>query len=173
MIDSPHGRRGRDGERAIADLIRRRGGYIVPSYDYSGLANDKPPRLHGLHCAYAIPDLDIATKQGRIWLEVKTYTRPTFYRKIGEWQHGIRSRLWRHYCDVERLTHTPVWICVYELESQEVLVARQKCLVAYGEFRNDQQNSQFYFARSAMNHYAWMSDYPDLVVPLATLEFSS
>jgi hypothetical protein len=46
-------KKGRSGEQKIAEVLRRRGWYIIPSYDYSGEDGNKAPRLQGLSDAFA------------------------------------------------------------------------------------------------------------------------
>src|SRR5690606_40649353 len=71
-------RRGRNGERLVAELLQSRGWYVIPSYDYSGEDGDKPPRLQGAVDAFPLPDLDVARDGQRRWAEVKTKKRADY-----------------------------------------------------------------------------------------------
>lgn len=123
MLDTPEFERGRAGEQAVAKWLQERGWFVVPSYDYSGADGDKPPRLQGLESRYAIPDLDIARAGLRIWAEVKVKGTPSWHRVTQVWEHGISRRLHQNYCEVQRITGTPVWIFVLE-ERDDVLIAQ-------------------------------------------------
>ena len=122
--DDPKFNMGRTGEKTVAEILQRRGWYIIPSYDYSGEDGDKAPKLHGAFNSYVIPDLD-ASKEGlRIWVEVKTKTAATYTRITRRLEHGIPYRHFRSYREVEQITGCPVYLVVYEIETGEVLAGR-------------------------------------------------
>jgi hypothetical protein len=124
LRESPEFKRGRNGERIVAQLLKRLGWFIVPSYDYSGEDGNKAPRMEGHTAAFVLPDLDISRAADRRWAEVKTKTRPTLYRKTGKLQHGISARQFEHYRAVERETGCPVCLFIFEENTRLVLTAR-------------------------------------------------
>jgi hypothetical protein len=122
--EKPEFQRGHEGELRVADLLKRRGWCIVPSYDYSGKEGDMPPRLQGLKQAWPVPDLDISRNGERRWVEVKTKARADYTRTTQRYEHGIPLRHYRAYLDVERITGTPVWLFVVEESTGAILAAR-------------------------------------------------
>src|SRR5690606_14799396 len=117
-------RRGRNGERLVAELLQSRGWYVIPSYDYSGEDGDKPPRLQGLSEAFPVPDLDIARDGQRRWAEVKTKAAATYTRLTGRLEHGIPKRHYWAYRRVQEITGCEVWLFIYEEQTGDVLCAR-------------------------------------------------
>ncbi len=115
---------GRTGELLIAKLLQKRGWYIIPSYDYTGEDNDKAPKLQGNMNAFVIPDLDISKAGSRRWAEVKTKTEATFTRITGRLEHGIPSRHYRSYKEVQDITGCEVWLFVYETNTGDVLYGK-------------------------------------------------
>ena len=112
---------GRNGEKIVARLLQQEGWGIVPSYDYSGETNDKAPRLQFLRSGLVIPDLDAShLAYGRIWVEVKTNSEASWYIIGQQYQHGIREKHWNDYIEVQRITRTPVWLYVYQLDNQTI-----------------------------------------------------
>ena len=122
--ESDEFQRGRNGELRVAEILQRKGWSVIPSYDYSGSEGDMAPRLQGLTRGYPVPDLDVSREGQRLWVEVKTKARPDWTRKTQRLEHGIPLRHYEAYCEVERITGTPVWLCVIEESSGDVLVAR-------------------------------------------------
>lgn len=114
LTESPEFQRGRAGEQIVADWLKRRGCYVIPSYDYTGENGNKAPRLQGLWIGHPVPDLDVSRNGNRFWVEVKTKANPVLWRKTGEWRHGIDARLLEHYRTVEALTGCPCYLFIYE-----------------------------------------------------------
>ena len=123
MMDTPEFKRGRAGERVVANALQRRGWFIVPSYDYTGQNGDKAPKMQGLNLSLVIPDLDAARRGKRFWVEVKTKARPDFTRSTGQWEHGIAKRHLEHYRRVEIESGAPVWLMI--VEEQNALLIGQ------------------------------------------------
>lgn len=96
---------------------------MIPSYDYSGEEGDMPPRLQGEETAYPVPDLDIAKNGHRRWVEVKTKASADWTRITRQFEHGIPRRHYEAYQRVAEITGGPVHLCVYEENTQDVLVA--------------------------------------------------
>ena len=124
--ESDEFQRGRNGELRVAEILQRKGWSVIPSYDYSGSEGDMAPRLQGLTRGYPVPDLDVSREGQRLWVEVKTKARPDWTRKTQRLEHGIPLRHYEAYCEVERITGTPVWLCVIEESSGDVLKARAR-----------------------------------------------
>lgn len=101
----------REYEIALAKWLQaERGFYILPTYDYSGLAANKAPRLicekHGL----VIPDL-LAAKDGTMrWCEVKTKESADLYRISNTKVTGMPKRHWLHYQEVKQLSGCMVFV---------------------------------------------------------------
>jgi len=45
--DTPLYQKGHEGELIVSGELKRRGWFVIPSYDYSGKDDDKAPRMHG------------------------------------------------------------------------------------------------------------------------------
>lgn len=107
---------------SVAGWARRRGYYVLPTYDYSGKGDDKAPKLAappGTE-SLVLPDLQCFRPQGPGWLEVKTKTRADDYRKGGYRVTGISLRLYRHYREVERVTKSEVTVLFLHERENEV-----------------------------------------------------
>lgn len=147
---TPEYGQGKAGERIIAELFKSRGWYVIPSYDYVS-DEEKAPQMHGMYRGLILPDLDICRDGKRRWIEVKTYGAPSLYRKTQELQHGIQQRHWDHYREVEAISGTPVWICVYQLSDGAVLAQEQQILGAWADKRTDKRGKvQYYFPVTRM-----------------------
>lgn len=143
-------KQGKSGEKLLAQLFKERGWYVIPSYDYVS-EDEKAPQMQGLLKGLIIPDLDICRDGERRWIEVKTYSEPSFYKKKQEWQHGIKKRHWDSYREVERISGTPVWIYIYQLSDGRVYAQLQHLLVPHVEVRLDYTKTpQYYFPISRM-----------------------
>ena len=117
----PEFRRGRAGEQIVAEWLKRRDCYVIPSYDYGGEDGDKAPKLQGLWTGYPVPDLDVCRNGNRFWVEVKTKREATFTRITGTYDHGINFRLVQHYRTVQAISGCPCWIFIYEEVSSWLL----------------------------------------------------
>lgn len=116
--------KGHNGERRVAQLLKERGWYVIPSYDYSGEDGDKAPKLEGLRDGFPVPDLDIAKDGERRWAEVKTKTAASYTRVTGRLEHGIPKRHYWAYKRVQEITGSEVWLFIYEEQTGDVLCAR-------------------------------------------------
>jgi hypothetical protein len=127
--------KGRTGERLVADWLRRGGMYVIPSYDYTGDDASKAPKLEGAVRKYVIPDLDVAGDGRRCWVEVKTKTKATHSRCTDTWDHGFEERLLLHYQQVQEITGTKAWLCVYESSAELVLLMSVNEALAEGDWQ--------------------------------------
>ena len=59
-------------EIAVGDWLKRRGWYVLPAYDYSGLADAKAPKFEAppQKLALVLPDLLVASSGKSKWAEV-------------------------------------------------------------------------------------------------------
>jgi hypothetical protein len=151
--------RGRTAERLVGDELRRRGAFVIPSYDYAGEDGDKAPRMAGWEVSWVLPDLDVCFRGRRVWVEVKAKASADWTRKTQRWEHGISRRLLCHYRQVRRESGCPVWICVYEentrlvlLQDLAVLERPENCREYDGEKMG--RGGMFFFARGAMIFWA-------------------
>lgn len=123
-------KRGRAGELVVDAWLKRRGCYVIPSYDYAGENGDKAPRLQGLWTGHPVPDLDVSKEGYRFWAEVKTKAAPNIWRGPKPWgesntpEHGIDLSLAQHYRMVEIISGSPAWLFIYEESSRWLLAQR-------------------------------------------------
>jgi len=113
---------GREFEKLIAAWLKSRGWRILPVYDYSGLGEDKAPKLEGAAPtpSLIVPDL-LTARMGELkWVEVKYKTKADWTRKTSRLETGINLRLWKHYVEVQAVTGVPVWIMFVHEHEQEV-----------------------------------------------------
>lgn len=122
--ESSEFRRGQSGERLVAGILKAKGCFIVPSYDYSGEDGNKAPKMEGECAGYVIPDLDVARGGNRYWVEVKTKWTATLHRKSGKVEHGISLRHLDHYRQVQKISGCPVFLSVYEEQTGIILIAK-------------------------------------------------
>jgi len=113
---------------AVADFLKNKGWFVIPSYDYSGEDGNKAPKLQGLNKNFVIPDLDISKEGKRKWAEVKTKTSASYTRITNQYEHGIPLRHFEHYQEVEKITGCEVWLFVYELEAETLLFQKLNIL---------------------------------------------
>ncbi len=108
-------------EKALAAWFQHQfGAYILPTYDYSGLQDNKPPRLMGANDAFVIPDL-LVTKSGRMtWVECKWKTHADLFRKTKTLCTGINARHWTHYQQVKKISGCDVVIMFLHIQEAEM-----------------------------------------------------
>lgn len=109
-------------EIAFEGFLIARGYYILPSYDYSGIKDDKAPRLHGRNRHLVIPDL-LAwhSEKGGAWFEIKVKTHADFNRKRQHVVTGFALRHYRDYLAVKALTKLPVYVVFIHQQEQIVI----------------------------------------------------
>lgn len=173
-------KQGRTAEELVATELRRRGWYVIPSYDYSG-EDDKAPRLHGPHeVSWVLPDLDVCRGGVRRWVEVKyksaaahVYSPRQRVRPDCPLQHGISLRLVEHYRRVREQSGCEVWICIYEgntrlvliqnlavLEQQESAGRRWHHILPPGQFDQNDRHGMFFFSRADLIMWATIDPLP-------------
>ena len=112
---------GRLGERMVSTWVQSQGYGVIPSYNYTGDGNDKAPKLMFSDAGFVVPDLDVAFRGKRFWVEVKTYYYAPRNRKHGINVHGITRRLYEDYLQVERSTGCLVYLVVLEISTGKLL----------------------------------------------------
>lgn len=153
--ERPEYKRGRTGERLVAELLQQRGWFVLPSYDYSGDDGNKAPRLQGLEIAYVVPDLDVCKNGVRRWVEVKTKWKADYTRITRRDEHGFDLLHYHHYRAVRDKTGCEVWICVYEESTRLALIQNLSVLERPDNGRISRSafgkgGGMFFFARSAL-----------------------
>lgn len=113
--------RGKVYELAFATWLQlQRDYYVLPTYDYSGLANNKPPKLISKVKGLVIPDL-LAYKEGDgAWFEIKLKTEAVLHRKTQTIVTGLPYRHWLDYQQVHTVTGLPIWI-VFIHENEQIV----------------------------------------------------
>lgn len=113
-------------ERFTAHWLLRRvpEARILPTYDFSGQANDKAPRLEGRFGKLIMPDLLLMFPAGTSrWVEVKLKTETTLHRKSGVINTGFPLRHWRDYRNVEKATGSQVVVIFIHLREAKARAA--------------------------------------------------
>lgn len=121
LRDRPEFARGRAGEQLVARWLQECGWYVIPSYDYCGEDGNKAPRLMGFRTSHPVPDLDISRDGIRRWVEVKTKTAASLFRKTNSLDHGIEYRLYESYLRVAAETGTECWLAIYETSTGDLI----------------------------------------------------
>lgn len=148
LRDTENFKKGHCGELLVSEFLRRRGWFVIPSYDYSGEEGDNPPRLQGNGIAYPIPDLDVAKSGRRRWVEVKTKGHADWTLVTRRFEHGIAKRHYDAYKIVSEITGELVWLCVYEMDTSDVLIASLSTLKArFYEGTRMSRGGMVFFAR--------------------------
>lgn len=98
------------GEGHIARWLNRRGWNVLPAYQVE-LDTGKGPRFYTADAgALVTPDI-LAIRGGQIWwVEAKTKSAFTLYRKDNTIQTGIDRRHWQEYLKVREVTPFPIWL---------------------------------------------------------------
>lgn len=117
-------------EKAVAAWLMRRGWFIFPVYDFSGLGENKAPKLQAASPTQSLvtPDLFVSRGGTSKWVEVKwkTHAEPGIIRSMARkcqpndaLETGVSLRLWRHYEQVQSVSGCEVWITfVHERERE-------------------------------------------------------
>lgn len=140
-------------ERMVSEWLQARGWLILPVYDYSGLAENKAPKLLSKKLSLVTPDLLGARNGESRWVEVKWKSRADFTRMSQRMETGVDARLWNNYLLVQKETGIPVWIAfVHELENE--IRAEHIDILARSARHGDPQRKM---SRSGMVFFAWDS----------------
>jgi hypothetical protein len=137
----------------VVRWLQSHGFYVIPSYDYAGENGDKAPRMFGLRSRHALPDLDVAKGGRRKWVEVKTKTRSTLHRITQRVEHGLEERLWDDYTKVQSETGNEVYLAIYELSTDTLLMAPIDTLRPLARRSMWGRRKMIYFPRDAFTPY--------------------
>jgi len=111
----------RQFEKALAAWFQTRfGAYILPTYDYSGLQEDKPPKLLAESESLVIPDLLICRRGKTTWVECKWKSSTALHRNTNTPTTGINLRHWEHYLRVRRVSGCDVVVMFIHIAEQEM-----------------------------------------------------
>lgn len=142
-------KRGEIMERRTARWLGQRDASVLPVYDFSGLADDKPPRLIGKRLL-VMPDL-LVCKDGRsYWLEVKLKVSATLHRKSGVLETGLSRRLCEQYLQVQKLSGLDVYLLFAHEKEDEVRIA---LLSTLWEMRREYRGTKMGWAGMAFFPY--------------------
>lgn len=96
-------------ERRVELWLQRHGWATLACYEFSGIADDKPPILGTLDKDICVPDILGFRDTGLIeWWEVKLKTAASLHRRSGVLETGMSARHWFDYSLVEATTRRPV-----------------------------------------------------------------
>lgn len=109
-------------EMAVAAWLMSRGWRVLPVYDYTGLKEDKAPKLQAADIAEALvmPDLFVARQGAAHFVEVKWKQHADWTRITRRLETGISLRLWNHYQRVQQETGLAVWILFVHDDESEI-----------------------------------------------------
>lgn len=130
-------------ERAVAAwLMKRNGCSVLPVYDYSGLSQDKAPKLQAFSSADSLvcPDLLVARRGLLTWVEVKWKTACIHWRKTSQDQTGIDRRLFDQYVRVAAVTGARVFLMFCHREP-DVVTCDDLASLAVAKGRRDSVRS--------------------------------
>ena len=70
------------------------------------------------------------------WLEVKAKSHANLYRNWDRLEHGIDHRVWMNYLRLQDASRMPVYIVIFELDTQIVIMRDAHTLRSAGKPRN-------------------------------------
>jgi len=125
---------GRVVEEHVAAYMRKRGWWVVPSYEFSGKENDHAPKMvapPGWR-DLVLPDLQGFKDRRLVWLEVKSKTCCTLHHISNDLPvTGIAKRLYLHYQQVEIETGGTVYLLFVHEKENEIRGDALTCLRTY------------------------------------------
>lgn len=145
---------GQEGEVFIQNLFMKMGWFVMPKYLY---VKKGAPSLIGADVSYAVPDLDIADKGNRFWIEVKRKKLRDKYPDT-----GFQDRLVSHYIEVQKITGNKVFIIFID----------EKLKLCYGNWLNNllqerkvfiesiNRNQTYPWTTGGFNHYGKITYFP-------------
>jgi hypothetical protein len=108
-------------EKALASWYQRKfGAHVLPTYDYSGLQDDKAPRLIGIDDGIVIPDLLVCCDGKTVWVECKWKSHADFNRKRQIRVTGISARHYEHYTRVKLISGCRVMLMFLHIAEEEM-----------------------------------------------------
>lgn len=107
---------GRAGEDILKDWLQQSGAYVIETRDMMKTdQKHKGPSMWGLNDSYVLPDFEAIKKGNLIFVEAKTKSTISNHLKSRKQQHGIDTRHYIHYLEVNKLSGIDVWVVILEI----------------------------------------------------------
>jgi len=104
---------GRVGEGDISRWLQRcRSVSVFPAYEKE-MGEGKGPQLFCFDGDLVLPDMLVFGAEKIHWVEAKTKTHFTWWRRTKRWTTGIDTRHYHQYVKVAQKTNIPVWLLFY------------------------------------------------------------
>jgi hypothetical protein len=112
----------RVAEIRVSDFLRERGWWVLPTYDFSGVGDNKAPKLMAPagKSDLVMPDLQCFKDGKPRWFEVKRKSNADQYRIGGYLVTGIDHGHYVQYKQVEKVTDSQVVLVFVHEKEQEV-----------------------------------------------------
>ena len=118
LSESSFFKKGSAAEKEWAILQQSHGKWVVPTWGMTRAERsdrDNAPMLFGpLNDNIVSPDMMVFGGHVVEWHEVKSKSVPSWYRILGQWEHGIDWVNACHYRRIEEVTKMPVLVVVRE-----------------------------------------------------------
>lgn len=120
-------------EERVAELLRRAGIWVIPSYDWTGADGAKAPSVLAPRGwdDLVMPDLQTFHRGVQRWLEVKWKWWASYHRKLNQLETGISLRLYEHYRAIERVSGGDVYVLFVHHREGEMRGDSLKRLATY------------------------------------------
>jgi Holliday junction resolvase len=118
--ESSHYERGSIGEQNVGVFLKRNGWAVLPAHECNP---GNAALLQGADDSFVLPDLLSFNSRQRIWAESKVKEKSQLYRKRNEYRHCIDEYNYKEYLAVQSLTGIPVWVFIYEEDTQKLIRA--------------------------------------------------
>ena len=127
---------GRIGEGIIANWFIGRGYCVLPAYEIE-IPTGKGPRLFTSEGGIISPDMLVFNQNKIFWIEAKTKSAFTFYRKTWTFQTGIDKRHWNEYLKIQDFINWPIWLLFFHKKGNLAKDTPEGMVSPYGLFGND------------------------------------
>lgn len=111
-------KKGKIGESAIAQWLKRRGNHIMPVYELE-VESGKGPQLFSSDGELIAPDMFVFKSDGSYtcWIEAKRKARFSWWGKKGYFETGIDQHHYNQYCKVQDVSPWEVWLMFLHTQS--------------------------------------------------------
>lgn len=111
-------RRGKVGESAIAQWLKRRGNHVMPVYELE-VESGKGPQLFSSDGEYIAPDMFVFKSDGSYtcWVEAKRKARFSWWNMGKCFETGIDLHHYQQYCKVQEVSPWDVWLMFLHTQS--------------------------------------------------------
>jgi len=99
---------------------KRFGVHVLATYDYSGLQDDKAPKLMSVSDGLIVPDLLVCGLGRATWIECKWKAQTVEFRKTHTTVTGISARHFAHYESVKKESGCSVFIMFLHIKENEM-----------------------------------------------------